>query len=542
MAYDSARGQVVLFGGENAANFLCGDTWVWDGANWTQKFPQTSPPAREAHAMAYDSAHAQVVLFGGNGGASVLGPGYLNDTWVWDGSNWTRKSPQTSSPARFGHAMAYDSAHGQVVLFGGTSANLFTDTWVWDGANWTQQSPQSSPPGRNFGAMAYDSAHGQVVVFGGNNNGAFLNDTWVWDGSNWTKRSPQTSPSARESPAMAYDSAHSEVVLFGGGLFNAVTVSLSDFNDTWGWDGSNWTQQSPPTSPPARDSQAMAYDSDRDSVVSFGGANANAVIFGDTWTWNGGPLAVSVPSIGGVVSASDFGGFSSVAPGSWVEIYGSNLAPDTRGWADADFTGGNAPTALDGVSVAIGGQAAFVDYISATQVNAQLPSNIATGGTLPLTVTKTNVTSAPVNITVHATEPGLLAPASFKIGANQYVWAQLPDGNYVLPAGAIAGVNSRPARPGETLVIYGIGFGSVVPDAPAAQIATGTSQISAPLQILFGQTPAQEVPYAGLAPGWVGLYQLNVVVPPAPDSDLVSLTFSLGGVAGKQALVTAVHR
>jgi uncharacterized protein (TIGR03437 family) len=390
--------------------------------------------------------------------------------------------------------------------------------------------------------MAYDSAHGQVVLFGGNNNGAFLNDTWVWDGSNWTKRSPPTSPSTRDGLAMAYDSAHSEVVLFGGGFYNAVTKSLSDFNDTWVWDGSNWTQQSPQTSPPARDSHAMAYDSVRDSAVSFGGANANAVIFGDTWTWNGGPPAVSSPSIGGVVSASDFGGFSSVAPGSWVEIYGSNLAPDTRGWADADFTGNNAPTALDGVSVTIGGQAAFVDYISATQVNAQLPSNIVTGGTLPLTVTKTNVTSAPIGVTVHATEPGLLAPASFKIGANQYVWALLPDGNYVLPAGAIAGVHSRPARPGETLVIYGIGFGPVIPEAPAGQIATGTSQLSAPLQILFGQTPAQEVPYAGMAPGWVGLYQLNVVVPAVPDSDLVPLTFSLGGVAGTQTLVTAVHR
>ena len=87
MAYDSARGQVVLFGRENAANFLYGDTWVWDGANWTQKFPQTSPPAREAHAMAYDSAHGQVVLFGGSGAASLFGPGYLNDTWMWDGSN-----------------------------------------------------------------------------------------------------------------------------------------------------------------------------------------------------------------------------------------------------------------------------------------------------------------------------------------------------------------------------------------------------------------------------------------------------------------------
>jgi uncharacterized protein (TIGR03437 family) len=510
MAYDSAHGQVVLFGGENAANFLYGDTWVWDGSNWTQKSPPTSPPAREAHAMVYDSAHGQVVLFGGNGAASLLGPGYLNDTWVWDGSNWTRKSPQISPPARFAHSMAYDSARGQVVLFGGTSSGLFTDTWVWDGANWTQKSPPSIPPVRNFGAMAYDSAHAQVVLFGGN-NGAFLNDTWAWDGSNWTRRFPPSSPSARDGHAMAYDSAHSEVVLFGG-LFSNGYTTFTDFNDTWVWDGSNWTKESPQFSPLARDSHAMAYDADRDLVVSFGGANVNAVFFNDTWTWNGGPLAVSLPSIAAVVSASDFGGFSSVAPGSWVEIYGSNLAPETRGWAATDFTGNSAPTSLDGVSVTIGEQAAFVDYISATQVNAQLPSNIPTGVALPLTVTRANVTSAPIGVTVHTTEPGLLAPASFKIGANQYVWALLPDGNYVLPAGAIAGLNSRPARPGETIVMYGIGFGSVVPDTPAGQMAAGTSQLSAPLQILFGQTPAQQVPYAGLAPTLVGLYHSSSTV------------------------------
>jgi hypothetical protein len=284
MAYDSAHGQVVLFGGVNAANFLYGDTWVWDGATWTQKFPQTSPPAREAHAMAYDTAHGQVVLFGGNGAASLFGPGYLNDTWVWDGSNWTKKSPPTSPSARFGHVMAYDSAHGQMVLFGGTSANLFGDTWVWDGANWTQKPTPSSPVGRTFGAMAYDSAHGQTVLFGGNSNGVFLSDTWVWDGSIWTWRLPPSSPSARDGHAMAYDAAHGKVILFGGAFFNAVNWSFSDFNDTWVWNGSIWTNESPQFSPLARDSHAMAYDAARDQVVSFGGANANAVIFSDTWT------------------------------------------------------------------------------------------------------------------------------------------------------------------------------------------------------------------------------------------------------------------
>jgi uncharacterized protein (TIGR03437 family) len=169
-----------------------------------------------------------------------------------------------------------------------------------------------------------------------------------------------------------------------------------------------------------------------------------------------------------------------------------------------------------------------------------LPSGIGPGS-LPLTVSSGNVVVGTANVTVNATEPGLLAPPSFQVGANQYVVAQLADGTYVAPAGAIAGVTSRPAKPGETIVIYGIGFGSVVPDTPAGQMATGTSQISAPLQVLFGQTPAI-VQYAGLAPTLVGLYQFNVVVPPVPDSDLVPLTFTLSGVAGTQTLVTAVHQ
>jgi uncharacterized protein (TIGR03437 family) len=244
---------------------------------------------------------------------------------------------------------------------------------------------------------------------------------------------------------------------------------------------------------------------------------------------------------GGVVTAGAFGAFSAAAPGSWVEIYGSNLASITRSWTAADFNGNSAPTSLSGVKVTIGDQSAFIDYISPGQVNAQLPSGIGPGS-LPLTVTSGNSTSAPVNITVNATEPGLLAPPQFKIGANQYVVAQLSDGTYVLPTGAIAGVSSRPAKPGETVVIYGVGFGSVVPNIPAGQIVIAANQLSATLQFLFGQTPAQQVPYAGLAPAYVGLYQFNIVVPQVPDNDLVPLTFNLGGALGTQTLYTAVHQ
>ena len=530
MAYDSAHGQVVLFGGDDG--FVSHDTWVWDGSNWMEKKPPTNPPSRFYNAMAYDAVHGQVVLFGGFDGNKNLG-----DTWVWDGSIWTRANPSNSPPARLSHAMAYDAVHGQIVLFGGRGSLLLDDTWVWDGSNWTQKNPSNRPSARTGSAMAFDSAHGQIILYGGGDGFPFTsNETWAWDGSNWTKRSPQVSPSARLSHSMEYDSGHGQVVLFGGsGGVRALP------NDTWTWDGTNWMQKTPQTNAPGRTHSAMAYDSKHGQIVLFGGSDTNGVNIQDTFTWDGGG-SINTPKISALVSASGFGGFTTVAPGSWVEIFGSNLATTTRGWGGADFSGNNAPTTLDGVQVTIGGQKAFVDYVAINpgQINAQLPSNIGIGP-LQLTVTNANGTSPPFNITVNTLQPGLLAPPAFKIGGNQYVVAQLPDGNYVLPAGAIAGINSRPAKPQETILIFGIGFGAVVPGIPAGQIVTQANQIAAPFQILFGTTPAQS-PYFGLAPGFVGLYQFNVVVPAVPDNDLVPLTFNLGGAPGAQILYTAVHQ
>ena len=252
--------------------------------------------------------------------------------------------------------------------------------------------------------------------------------------------------------------------------------------------------------------------------------------------------APNLPAIapGGVVSAASFGAFPSVAPGTWMEIYGSNLAPDTRQWGAADFTGNTAPNSLDGVKVTIGGQLAFVDYISPTQVNAQVPSNVA-AGSARMTVATPSGTSSPYSITVNATQPGLLAPATFNIGGKQYVVAQFADGSYVLPPDSIAGLTTRQAKPGETIVIYGIGFGSVTPAIAAGQVVTQANQLAGPFQISFGGTAAT-ASYDGLAPSFVGLYQFNVVVPAIANNDLVPITFTLNGTAGTQTLYTAVHQ
>ncbi len=259
--------------------------------------------------------------------------------------------------------------------------------------------------------------------------------------------------------------------------------------------------------------------------------------------------AVAAPPVilsGGVISASQFGGFPSTTPGSWIEIYGANLSSGTRSWATSDFNGTNAPTSLNNTSVSIGGQAAFIDYVSPGQVNALVPSNV-TAGPQSLTVTTGGGTTLSYVITVNPNPPEVYAPPAFYINGNQYAAALLSDGKtYVLPPGTIPGVTSRQAKPGETITIYGIGFGPSDPAGsttpiPAGQIVQQSNAITTPLTVLFGNTPAMTT-YAGLAPGLVGLYQLNVVVPSSiQNSDLEPLSFTLGGSAGSQILYTAVH-
>jgi uncharacterized protein (TIGR03437 family) len=241
---------------------------------------------------------------------------------------------------------------------------------------------------------------------------------------------------------------------------------------------------------------------------------------------------------GGVVSASAFGEFTSVSPGSWIEIYGSNLAATTQSWGQADFNGVNAPTSLGGTSVTIGGQAAFIDFISPGQVNALVPSDVPTG-IQQIVLTAGGIASAPVNITVNAVQPGLLAPPSFNVNGTQYAVATFGDGAYVLPTGAISGVTSRPAMPGDEIVLYGVGFGPVTPSIPAGQLVQQSNTLQSGFEISLGGIAAQAA-YDGLAPGYTGLYQFNITVPNVAAGNAVPLTFSVAGVNGTQTLYIAV--
>ena len=244
-------------------------------------------------------------------------------------------------------------------------------------------------------------------------------------------------------------------------------------------------------------------------------------------------------SSGGVIGAAAFSGKAEISSGTWIELYGANFSTATRSWAGGDFTGVNAPTALDGVRVSVGGKAAFVAFISPGQVNVQAPADLGAGPTV-VTVTNNNGTSDNFTVDVKAKTPALLSPPIFKVNNKQYLAALYADGaTFVGPANFIAGVASRPARAGDTFITYGIGFGAVTP-AIAPGTIVGVSNALPNVRVLFGQTSAT-VSYAGLAPNFVGLYQFNIVVPNGLTPGDVPVSVSVDGTAAQTDLVTTVQ-
>ncbi len=246
---------------------------------------------------------------------------------------------------------------------------------------------------------------------------------------------------------------------------------------------------------------------------------------------NGG-TATATPTIAshGVIMASAFGGFRTAAPGAFIEIYGSNLAGTTRAWTGSDFVNGMAPTMLDNVSVAIGGVPAYVSYVSPTQVNAEIPDGVPLGGADAVVLTYNAQQSVASQILVTNLQGGILAPASFNVNGKQYVAAYHADNSFVTN-GTVPGVQGTPAKVGETIVFYGLGFGPVNPSTVAytGQIAQGQTSLQNPVTFLFNGAFEGKVVYQGLSPGLTGVDQFDVTVPAGLPAGDVSLTVMQNG-------------
>jgi len=255
------------------------------------------------------------------------------------------------------------------------------------------------------------------------------------------------------------------------------------------------------------------------------------------------------PVITFVDSASSYGGYNYFASGSWLEIKGTNLADasyprltaatNPGQWTSADFNGSNAPTSLDGISVSINGNPAYVWYLSTGQLNVQAPEDTATGN-VSITVTNCNATSNPVMFARQALAPGFL---TYTVSGTQYMIATFQsDGAYVLNTGAVPGLTSRPAKPGDGIILYGIGFGDVTPAIlPGVIVGAGNTLVN-PVTISFKSTPVK-TPYAyqGLAGAYVGLYEFYLTVPTGLANGDYQINVTQNGTTVPQTMSLTVH-
>jgi hypothetical protein len=180
--------------------------------------------------------------------------------------------------------MAYDAQSQQVVLFGGQTGtwNLRTsangETWAYDvNANtWAQMFPKLKPNDKSAAQLGYDVESDRVIMYGGGHWvwGLATEETWAYDYNTNTWEKMAYGPKNHLGARLAYDSESDRTILFGG--LNAGKWNVADwffFDDTWAYDynSGTWTEMKPAISPPGRNYQAMTYDSKADRVLTWGG-------------------------------------------------------------------------------------------------------------------------------------------------------------------------------------------------------------------------------------------------------------------------------
>jgi uncharacterized protein (TIGR03437 family) len=217
--------------------------------------------------------------------------------------------------------------------------------------------------------------------------------------------------------------------------------------------------------------------------------------------------ANSQPTIGSVVNGASFA--PSLSPGCLISIFGTALAPELAGAVSLPL-----PTQLAGTSVNIDGVAAPLYFVSAGQINAQIPFGI-TKSTITLTVTSSTGTSAPYALALKSSSPGIFSKSQDGKGS-----ALSFDGSF----------HELTAIGSEAFILYATGLGATDPPAVAGEPGASVeplNRIAGQVEVYVGDVKA-EVQYAGLAPGFVGVYQINVQPPANPTTNRLVIRLNGG--------------
>jgi uncharacterized protein (TIGR03437 family) len=264
----------------------------------------------------------------------------------------------------------------------------------------------------------------------------------------------------------------------------------------------------------------MAYDSGHDLIVLYGGIVASQVT-AETWTWSGGPLA---PAVSAVVNGASFVG-GGVVPGEIATAFGTNLTSSTginltsslplpNSYLTDSLMVNNQPVALFAVDNVNGQQ----------QINFQVPWEAASGPTATIAVANGDTTGAPVTVPILRAQPGIF---NYSAGGNTF--------GAILHANFQTANTANPAKTGEIVLIYCTGLGAV--SSPPADGAAGNGQLTVNMPTVMIGGEKALVSFSGLAPGFVGLYQVNAEVPMNLKAGNQAVTVEVSGASSNSVLL-----
>ncbi|MBA7547482.1 N-acetylneuraminate epimerase [subsurface metagenome] len=316
------------------------------------------PKHRIGHRMIYDSVNDRIIMYGGSTATGFQG--WVFDTWAYDynTNEWT-KLITDNSPYGSNARIAYDSESDKIISFGGSHADhvVSNQTWIYDYTEntWTQVTPSNVPRIRESSKMVYDSESDVVIMLGGslsedsNLDGFKLrfNDTWAYDynANTWTNITSATYPLNYQFDCIAYDSESDLVIVFGGSTESDPYLDPTGgryHGETWSFDynTNTWDNITPSVSPVPRFGANMVYDSEHDLMILVGGYThlLRTEIDHETWSFDYNTLSWTELNLdGGLEIRAHSMAYDSES--EKIVIFGGNTGDDPFNFFDDTWVG-----------------------------------------------------------------------------------------------------------------------------------------------------------------------------------------------------------
>ena len=265
LTYDERHHELLLYGGnDQMTDAASARMWKLGATGWVNVCDPCAPGRRVGHGFAYDPKRGVTVLFGGTDNTTSF-----QDVWEWDGAAWTRIAAATLPGPRRGAQLVFDSKRQQLVLIGGEAlAGSDAAIYTYDGAFHAVATSGTSPGALlSYAAQAtYEPTADELVV--SPDNDAFSptlhDELFSLAGTTWSRACTGCTGEPRVAEALIYDRGLDTTLVIGG--YSSAMPSLAG---TWRRTGMTFEKIDP--GPPARDTVGIAYDTDREAIVIYGG-------------------------------------------------------------------------------------------------------------------------------------------------------------------------------------------------------------------------------------------------------------------------------